>query len=70
MYAVIETGGKQYRVQEGDIISVEKRKEPITRFRIFIIGGARETRTLAPVARSTSLAGTPLHQLGYCSVCA
>ena len=26
MYAVIETGGKQYRVQEGDIISVEKLK--------------------------------------------
>ena len=24
MYAVIETGGKQYRVAEGDIISVEK----------------------------------------------
>jgi large subunit ribosomal protein L21 len=24
MYAVIETGGKQYRVQEGDIIYVEK----------------------------------------------
>ena len=24
MYAVIETGGKQYRVQEGDVISVEK----------------------------------------------
>lgn len=24
MYAVIETGGKQYRVQEGDIITVEK----------------------------------------------
>ncbi len=24
MYAVIETGGKQYKVQEGDIISVEK----------------------------------------------
>ncbi|NLK21520.1 MAG: 50S ribosomal protein L21 [Epulopiscium sp.] len=24
MYAIIETGGKQYRVQEGDIISVEK----------------------------------------------
>ncbi len=23
MYAVIETGGKQYRVQEGDIIDVE-----------------------------------------------
>lgn len=24
MYAVIETGGKQYRVSEGDIIKVEK----------------------------------------------
>lgn len=24
MYAVIETGGKQYRVQEGDVVSVEK----------------------------------------------
>jgi large subunit ribosomal protein L21 len=24
MYAVIETGGKQYRVQEGDVIDVEK----------------------------------------------
>ncbi len=24
MYAVVETGGKQYRVQEGDTILVEK----------------------------------------------
>lgn len=24
MYAVIETGGKQYRVQEGDVLTVEK----------------------------------------------
>ena len=24
MYAVIETGGKQYRVSEGDVIRVEK----------------------------------------------
>lgn len=24
MYAVIETGGKQYRVQEGDVLYVEK----------------------------------------------
>ncbi len=26
MYAVIETGGKQYRVSEGDVIRVEKLK--------------------------------------------
>lgn len=24
MYAIIETGGKQYRVQEGDVLNVEK----------------------------------------------
>jgi len=24
MYAIIETGGKQYKVQEGDVIKVEK----------------------------------------------
>ncbi|MDD2400646.1 MAG: 50S ribosomal protein L21 [Clostridia bacterium] len=24
MYAVIETGGKQYKVQEGDILNIEK----------------------------------------------
>ena len=26
MYAVIETGGKQYRVQEGDVVFLEKLK--------------------------------------------
>jgi len=24
MYAIIETGGKQYRVQEGDVLTIEK----------------------------------------------
>ncbi len=24
MYAIIETGGKQYRVQEGDVLKIEK----------------------------------------------
>ena len=24
MFAIVETGGKQYRVQEGDVITVEK----------------------------------------------
>ncbi len=24
MYAIIETGGKQYRVQEGDVLNIEK----------------------------------------------
>lgn len=28
MYAIIKTGGKQYRVQEGDVIMVEKLNVP------------------------------------------
>lgn len=28
MYAVIETGGKQYRVETGDVIDVERSVEP------------------------------------------
>ena len=32
MYAIIETGGKQYRVSEGDILTIEKidGQEPVT----------------------------------------
>ena len=29
MYAVVETGGKQYKVAEGDVISVEKLEAPV-----------------------------------------
>ncbi|MFW5873402.1 MAG: 50S ribosomal protein L21, partial [Bacillota bacterium] len=28
MYAIIKTGGKQYRVNEGDILKIEKLTEP------------------------------------------
>ena len=29
MYAVVETGGKQYKVGEGDVIAVEKLESPV-----------------------------------------
>ena len=29
MYAVIRTGGKQYRVKEGDLLKVEKLEQPV-----------------------------------------
>jgi large subunit ribosomal protein L21 len=41
MYAVIRTGGKQYRVQEGDTIYVEKLEEPLDadlRFDVLLLG--------------------------------
>jgi len=39
MYAIIETGGKQYRVSEGDILKVEKLEEsgPVTFEKVLVI---------------------------------
>ena len=40
MYAVIETGGKQYKVQEGDVIQVERLNEDASAFdKVLAIGG-------------------------------
>lgn len=42
MYAVITTGGKQYKVQEGDVIYVEKldvKKDENINFDALMIGG-------------------------------
>lgn len=43
MYAIIETGGKQYKVQAGDIVSVEKIKAEagslFTFDRVLAVGG-------------------------------
>ncbi|MBI5742017.1 MAG: 50S ribosomal protein L21 [Nitrospirae bacterium] len=39
MYAIIETGGKQYRVSQGDILNVEKLEEsgPVTFDKVLVI---------------------------------
>lgn len=43
MYAIIETGGKQYRVQEGDTLYIEKLAaepdEVVTIDRVLAVGG-------------------------------
>ena len=43
MYAIIETGGKQYKVSKGDVISVEKLDanfdDKITFDKVLLIGG-------------------------------
>ena len=42
MYAIIETGGKQYRVQQGDVIFVEKldlTPDATVDFDVLVIGG-------------------------------
>ncbi|MDR2931684.1 MAG: 50S ribosomal protein L21 [Oscillospiraceae bacterium] len=52
MYAIIETGGKQYRVQEGDILFVEKldakEDENITFDKVLALGGDKGAQVGSP----------------------
>ena len=53
MFAVIETGGKQYRVNEGDIVFVEKldanEGDKVVFDRVLVLSEGRETKIGAPV---------------------
>ena len=57
MYAVIKTGGKQYRVQEGDILRVEKRDaeagNEITFDDVLLVGEGAELKTGADAASAS-----------------
>lgn len=61
MYAVIETGGKQYRVQEGDIITIEKlnaQAGDIVNFdRVLVLGNGADIQIGTPYV-GTSVTGT------------
>lgn len=55
MYAVIETGGKQYRVQEGDVLDVERLPdvtedtEEITFDRVLLVGEGDDVTVGRPI---------------------
>lgn len=58
-YAIIETGGKQYRVKEGDTITVERLGDEaggdITLDRVLMVGGASSTKIGTPVVDGASV---------------
>jgi len=60
-YAVIRTGGKQYRVAEGQIVKVEKLKgEPgdkVTLNDVLFVGGVDEVKIGAPLVANASVTG-------------
>lgn len=62
MYAVIETGGKQYRVQEGDVITVEKLKvlagESVTFDRVLMLSDGETVQVGAPILEAAKVFGT------------
>lgn len=67
MYAVIRTGGKQYRVAEGDVIRVEKLDvetgSTVTFEEVLMVGGEGAPAVGAPLVAGASVSGTVEDQL-------
>lgn len=60
MFAVIETGGKQYKVQYGDVIYVEKlaaEAEETVEFPVVAVFGEGETKVGTPYVEGASVTG-------------
>ena len=63
MYAVIETGGKQYKVEKGDVIFVERlsaEEESIVNFKVIAINDEKELITGTPYVDSAKVSGKVL----------
>ncbi len=64
MYAVIETGGKQYRVAPGDVIRVEKMEaEPgtlVSLGKVLLLADESDVQVGNPVLDSATVEGTVL----------
>ena len=62
MYAIIETGGKQYRVTPGDTIQVEKlgleAGATVTFDKVYLVGGDDKVTVGAPYVSGVSVTGT------------
>ena len=67
VYAVIKTGGKQYRVQQGDVIFVEKLNaqadEAVTFDEVLLVGDADQSRVGTPVVAGAKVQGKVLSQV-------
>jgi large subunit ribosomal protein L21 len=52
MYAVVMTGGKQYRVKEGDLLKVEKLEQPVGAqfdLDVLLVGQGGDVKVGAPL---------------------
>ena len=67
MYAVIKTGGKQYRVQQGDVIFVEKidaqADEQVTFEEVLLVNDGDATKIGTPVVEGAKVEGKVLAQV-------
>ncbi|HTA40606.1 MAG TPA: 50S ribosomal protein L21 [Candidatus Acidoferrales bacterium] len=66
MYAIIETGGKQYKVAEGDIIRCDLLESEVgsdvTFDRVVLAGSGDDVKIGAPLLSGVSVTGTVLRQ--------
>ena len=62
MYAVIQTGGKQYRVQEGDVITIEKLNveagDKVEFDQVLVLGEGAEIKVGAPYVDGAKVFGS------------
>jgi large subunit ribosomal protein L21 len=56
VYAIIKTGGKQYRVQQGDTVYVERLETPVgekvTIDQVLMVGGDEGTKFGSPLVKA------------------
>ena len=61
MYAIFETGGKQYRVQNGDVLFVEKlnaaEEETVTFDKVIAMGDGKKMKVGAPYVKGVAVQG-------------
>ena len=66
MYAVIRTGGKQYRVAKDDVITIEKlaaeKGATVSFDEVLMVGGDGATKIGAPLLTGAKVTGTVLDQ--------
>ena len=69
MYAIIATGGKQYRVCEGDVIYIEKldvEVDSTVSFDVLLVGNDGDVKVGTPVVEGVKVEGKVVGQLrGY-----
>ena len=66
MYAIIRTGGKQYRVQAGDVVRVERLNAPlgttVTLDEVLLVGDEAGTMVGAPRVENAVVLGTVVEE--------
>jgi len=66
MYAVIDTGGQQMRVEVGDVVRVARRSEeiggPVVFDRVLMVGGDADVKLGSPTLDGAQVRGTVVGQ--------